>query len=68
VSADRIALLRTALAQTMADAAFLAEAAKQNLDIDPMTAEEVTEIVLETVSAPPDIVAKAKIAMDPKAN
>jgi tripartite-type tricarboxylate transporter receptor subunit TctC len=67
VPANRLALLRSALAKTMADAAFLAEAAKQNLEIDPMTAEEVTDIVKETVSAPPDIAEKAKAAMDPNA-
>jgi tripartite-type tricarboxylate transporter receptor subunit TctC len=68
VPADRVALLRKAMAETFKDAEFLAEAKKQNLEIDPMTAEEVTQIVLDTVSAAPAIVAKAKAAMDATAN
>jgi hypothetical protein len=34
--------------------------------MEPMTAEAVTDIVLATVNAPPDIVAKAKAAIDPQ--
>ncbi len=64
VPAARVAQLRKALADTSADKEFLAEAARQKLDIVPMTAEEVAAIVQETVSASPDIVAKAKAAMD----
>jgi hypothetical protein len=50
----------------LADAEFLADAARQKLKIDPMTAEEVTEIVMDTVGAPASVVTKAKAAMDPK--
>ena len=63
--AARVALLRSALAKTGADKEFVADAAKQNLDIDPMTAEEVTALVIQTVSVPPEVVEKAKKAMDP---
>lgn len=67
VPADRVALLRAALAKTAVDAGFLADAAKQNLEIDPMSADEVIEIVKNTVNVSPAIVAKAKAAMDPLA-
>lgn len=64
VPAERVALLRSALAKTSADAEFVADAGKQNLDIDPMSAEEVIALVKNTVSASPEVVAKAKVAMD----
>lgn len=68
IPAERVAILRTALADTWSDPEFLADAARQKLQIDPLAAEEVTEIVRDTVSAPPAIVAKAKAAMDLKTN
>src|SRR5262249_19285816 len=66
VPADRVAALRAAFAATMKDEAFLAEAEQLGLEMEPMTAEAVTEIVMATVSAPPDIVAKAKAAIEPQ--
>ena len=62
---DRVALLRKALAETLDDKGFLADMAKAHFDVYPMSADEVTEIVRHTVSASPDIVAKAKVAMGP---
>jgi tripartite-type tricarboxylate transporter receptor subunit TctC len=63
VPADRLAVLRKAFDATLRDKAFVAEAEKLQLDIDPMTADEVTQIVRETVNATPGVVAKAKAAM-----
>jgi tripartite-type tricarboxylate transporter receptor subunit TctC len=63
VPADRLAILRDAFAATMKDAAFLADAAKIRFTIEPMSADEVTQIVRDTVTTPPGIVAKAKAAM-----
>jgi tripartite-type tricarboxylate transporter receptor subunit TctC len=62
--AERALLLRHAFAETLADPAFLAEAAKLNVDDLAISAEEIARIVHETVAAPPDIVAKAKAAME----
>ncbi len=64
VPAERVATLRKALADTFADAEFVAEAERQKLEVDPMTAEEVTALVIDTINAPADIVAKAQAAMD----
>ncbi len=64
--AERVAELRTAFAATMKDKGFLAEIDKQHLDLDPMTADEVAEIVNDTINAPPALVAKAKAAMPQK--
>ena len=66
VPADRVAALRGAFAATMKDDAFLAEAKQLGLEMEPLTAEAVTDIVLATVNAPADIVAKAKAAIEPQ--
>ena len=64
VPADRLAILRKAFEATMKDKAFLAEAEKLQLDIDAISAEEVTQLVRETVNAPASVVAKAKAAIE----
>jgi len=64
VAPDRLAVLRQAFDATLRDKAFLAEVERLQIDIDPMNAEEVSEIVAETINAAPDVVAKAKAAME----
>jgi tripartite-type tricarboxylate transporter receptor subunit TctC len=64
VPAERLAILRNAFAATMKDKAFLAEAGKLQLDIDPISAADVTRLVLDTVNAPATLVAKAKAAIE----
>jgi tripartite-type tricarboxylate transporter receptor subunit TctC len=64
VPAARLAILRKAFEATMKDEAFLAEAEKLQLDIDPISAGDVTQLVLDTVNAPESVVAKAKAAID----
>ena len=63
VPAARLAILRDAFAATMNDPAFLADTAKINFTIEPMSADEVTQIVHDTVATPPGIITKAKLAM-----
>ncbi len=63
VGADRIALLRKAFAATMADAEFNAEATKAQVDIAPISGEEIASIVSSVVRASPAIVAKARAAL-----
>jgi hypothetical protein len=43
---------------------FLAEMQKLHIEIDPLSADEVTEIVRATVNAPIDSVALAKAFME----
>jgi tripartite-type tricarboxylate transporter receptor subunit TctC len=62
--ADRVAVLRSAFAATLRDKAFLADVDKLQIAIDPMSAEEVGAIVAETIHASPDVVAKAKAAVE----
>jgi len=52
VPAARLALLRAAFERTTKDAAFLAEANKQDLPVDPVTAEEAEQIIASIYAAP----------------
>ena len=56
VPAERLAILRTAFAGLAKDQDFLADAKKSNLDVDPMSGEEVDKIVALIASAPSDVV------------
>jgi tripartite-type tricarboxylate transporter receptor subunit TctC len=62
--ADRIAVLRTALLQTMKDPPFLADAAKLNMPIDPMTGDEVAKLYESFYAAPKSVVDRAKFVMN----
>lgn len=59
VPAERLQALRDAFAATVKDAAFLADAAKQNLELDPMGWAEMTEVVKRIYATPPDVVKAA---------
>lgn len=61
--AERVALLRKAFNATVNDPAFKADADKQRLTVNPLTGDEVANIVQETVNASPAVVARAKKAM-----
>jgi tripartite-type tricarboxylate transporter receptor subunit TctC len=64
IPSDRLAILRNAFDATLRDKAFLAEVEKLKIAIDPMSADEVGAIITETLNAAPDVVAKAKAAME----
>jgi tripartite-type tricarboxylate transporter receptor subunit TctC len=57
---DRIAALRRAFDATMKDPAFLAEAAKTQMDISPVSGEEAQKIADSIVDTAPDVVARAR--------
>ena len=59
---DRLKLLRDSFMATMKDPAFMAEADKAKLEIDPVSGEEVQDIIDKTFATPKDIVAAAKEA------
>jgi len=58
VPADRVAALRQAFDATMKDPAFLADAQKQKLDIDPGSGDEVERNVGRTLATPSAAVAR----------
>ena len=53
VPKDRLQILRNAFAKTLVDPDFVAEAKKGNLDINPLTGEEVKKLVDDLFKLPP---------------
>ena len=66
VPADRVEALRRAFDATMKDPAFLAEAAKTETDISPMTGEEVQKIAVSTINTPPAVLKRAHALIEGK--
>jgi hypothetical protein len=60
VPADRLEIIRKAFDDTMKDPAFLADMAKQELPVHPLTGAEAEKIVNGLIGVPPGIVALAK--------
>jgi tripartite-type tricarboxylate transporter receptor subunit TctC len=58
--ADHVAIIRKAFNETMKDKAFLADMEKQQFPVLPLTGEEAEVIVNKMMSAPPEVLAKAK--------
>lgn len=56
---DRKAILRAAFDATLKDPAFLAEANKTMIDVDPVSATEAESIVAKLYALPKDVVQKA---------
>jgi tripartite-type tricarboxylate transporter receptor subunit TctC len=65
IPADRQDALRKALAATMKDAEFLADAKKMQLDISPMTGDEVKAVIAKVSSASPSAIERARQALAP---
>lgn len=63
VPADRVAALRQAFAETLRDPQFIAAAKQANLNMNPMSGEELQQAVDAIVSAPADVVAQVKAAI-----
>jgi tripartite-type tricarboxylate transporter receptor subunit TctC len=63
VPAERVAGLRKAFDDTMKDPAFLADAQKSKLDIDPTSGEALQQNVNRIVGVSPETVAKVKDAL-----
>ena len=63
VPADRVAVLRKAFDDLMKDQAFLADAQKRNIDIDPRNAAHAQALANKLTSASPDLVARVKKAI-----
>jgi tripartite-type tricarboxylate transporter receptor subunit TctC len=64
VPEETVAVLRKAFQATMRDPQFLKETAKIDLDVDPISGQDVAKVVEETITAPPAILKAAKAAMD----
>jgi tripartite-type tricarboxylate transporter receptor subunit TctC len=66
VPADRLNALRRAFDATMKDPAFLAEAEKLKIEIDPLTGEQVSALVEQVSRTPTDVVTRVRTAMGSK--
>jgi tripartite-type tricarboxylate transporter receptor subunit TctC len=64
VPVDRVKILRAAFEAMLKDQQFLAEAAKQNLLLDPVSGEEAEKIIATMYAAPPALVKKVKEALE----
>jgi tripartite-type tricarboxylate transporter receptor subunit TctC len=67
VPADRLEALRRAFDDTMKDPEFLAEAAKAQLEIEPLTAREIDALLANAFATPKSIVAQAAELIEPSA-
>jgi hypothetical protein len=64
IPADRLRLLRAAFDRMMKDPEFLADAAKQRMEINqPMAGDKITDLVNRLYSAKPELIAKAREAI-----
>ena len=60
---ERKAALRAAFDSTMKDKDFLAAAAKQDIDVDPVTGAEIDALLKDLYATPKDIIPQASAAM-----
>jgi tripartite-type tricarboxylate transporter receptor subunit TctC len=67
VPADRVAALRQAFAAALADPGFIAEAAKLQLEIEPLSGEAIEKMLAKAYAAPKAIVARAADLVYPAA-
>jgi hypothetical protein len=63
VGPTRLQALRTAFMATMKDPAFVAEAGKQSIDIDPMDGAAVQALLVKLYRTSPDVVKAAQNAL-----
>jgi tripartite-type tricarboxylate transporter receptor subunit TctC len=63
IPADRKAALIAAFEQTMRDGDFLAEAKKLSMDVNPLSAKSVSDLINELYATPKPLVEKAAQAM-----
>jgi len=60
VPADRVNALRAAFDATMKDKVMLDEAAKQKVEIDPVSGEQIDALLEHAFTTPPDVLAKLR--------
>jgi len=66
VPVERVGLLRAAFEAMMRDPAYIEDSRKAGLDVSATDGATIQSIVADLVGTPDDIVAKAKLAMEPK--
>lgn len=66
VPVDRVMALRAAFQAMIEDSEFKTDAEKHNMDIRPMTGEELEKLIREIVDTPADVRERVKKALEPK--
>ncbi len=66
VPAERVAALRQAFDETMMDPAYLEEAKKLKIDVDPLKGAELAALVEQISKTPADTMARVRAAMENK--
>ena len=61
--AERVEILRRALAETIRDPEFLAEAEKTGSEIVPMTGEETQAAIRQILATPKDVIERVKMVL-----
>ena len=64
VPAERVRALRSAFTQTLKDAAFLEEAEKQGIEVQPLAGEDIQKLLERVYAAPKQVVDRAKAAAE----
>jgi tripartite-type tricarboxylate transporter receptor subunit TctC len=62
--AERLKVLRRAFEETLRDGAFLTEAQKQSLPLDPVTGDEAEKVIAAIYAAPPELARKVKNVLE----
>jgi tripartite-type tricarboxylate transporter receptor subunit TctC len=66
VPAERLAALRRAFDLTLKDPDFMREAQTQRAEIQPMSGEELAQLIREIIETPAELRERVKIAIQPK--
>jgi tripartite-type tricarboxylate transporter receptor subunit TctC len=64
VPPDRVQVIRRAFDATLKDTEFLAEADKLKIEIDPVTGEQIAEMLANMAKTPADVVARVRTAYE----
>ena len=64
VPAERVTAVRRAFDATMKDPAYLAEAERLKIDVDPLTGEQVAALVEQVSKTPTETVARVRTALE----
>jgi tripartite-type tricarboxylate transporter receptor subunit TctC len=64
VPAERVQALRQALAATVKDPEYLADAKRQTLETDAVSGTDITALIDRLYQSPPEVVARAKAALE----
>lgn len=63
VPMERVAILRQAFADTLADPAFLEDTQTQGMSVSAVSGEELSEIIADAYAAPADVIAETAAAL-----